>query len=51
MEAALIEQVKAEIGAGEYIFKATGSNIKFPGFMILISKMMMKKKGKGKQAS
>jgi DNA topoisomerase-1 len=35
MEAALIEQVKAEIGAGEYIFKATGSNIKFPGFMIL----------------
>ncbi|HAA34026.1 MAG TPA: type I DNA topoisomerase, partial [Firmicutes bacterium] len=35
MEAALIEQVKVEIGAGEYIFKAIGSNIKFPGFMIL----------------
>lgn len=35
MEAALIETVQVDIGAGEYLFKASGSNIKFPGFMIV----------------
>ncbi|RJX26426.1 MAG: type I DNA topoisomerase [Dethiobacter sp.] len=35
MEAALIEQVKVDIGAGEFIFKASGSSIKFPGFMVI----------------
>ncbi len=35
MESALIEQVKVDIAAGEFIFKATGSSIKFPGFMVI----------------
>lgn len=35
MEPALIEQVKVDIGAGNFIFKASGSTVKFPGFMAI----------------
>ncbi|MDO9534935.1 MAG: type I DNA topoisomerase, partial [Bacillota bacterium] len=35
MEAALFEQVKVEVSAGDYLFKASGSTIKFQGFMII----------------
>ena len=33
MKEALIEMVQVDIGADGYLFKASGSNIKFPGFM------------------
>lgn len=33
MQPALIEQVKADILGGQYLFKASGSKIIFPGFM------------------
>ncbi|NLJ56506.1 MAG: type I DNA topoisomerase [Firmicutes bacterium] len=33
MAAALIEQVRADILAGEYLFRASGSSVKFSGFM------------------
>lgn len=35
MTPALIEQVRADIKGGDYIFKASGSTIKFPGFLVL----------------
>ena len=35
MESAVLEQIRADISAGEFIFKASGSKIKFPGFMVL----------------
>ncbi len=35
MQEALIDQVSAAIGAGEYRFTAGGSAVKFPGFMAL----------------
>ena len=33
MESALFDSVTAEIGAGEYVFRATGETVKFPGFL------------------
>lgn len=33
MEAALLDTVTADIAAGEYVFRATGSVVKFPGFL------------------
>jgi len=33
MESAILDQTSADIGIGEYIFRATGSVIKFDGFM------------------
>ena len=35
MEAALLDTVKVDVKAGPYDFRATGSTIKFPGFMAL----------------
>jgi DNA topoisomerase-1 len=35
MQEALIDQVSASIAAGPYVFTASGSSIKFPGFMAL----------------
>jgi len=35
MEAALYEQVRVEVRTGDYLFKASGSAIKFQGFMIV----------------
>lgn len=35
MAAAVLEQVRVDIGAGEYWFRANGSTIKFPGFMAI----------------
>ena len=35
METALIEQIRADISVGDYIFRASGSSVKFPGFMVL----------------
>ena len=35
MASAVLEQIRADISANDYIFKASGSKIKFPGFMIL----------------
>ncbi len=35
MASALLEQVRVEITAADYLFKASGSTIKFPGFMAL----------------
>ncbi|MEW6541039.1 MAG: type I DNA topoisomerase [Bacillota bacterium] len=32
MASALLDTVRAEIAAGEYLFRATGSTVKFPGF-------------------
>ena len=49
MEAALIEQVKADIQTGDYLFKASGSSIKFPGFMIIYTEGEDEEKEKEKQ--
>jgi DNA topoisomerase-1 len=35
MQEALIDQVSAAIAAGAYVFSASGSSVKFPGFMAL----------------
>ncbi|PYG89812.1 DNA topoisomerase-1 [Ruminiclostridium sufflavum DSM 19573] len=35
MASAVYDTVNADISAGEYLFKASGSKIKFPGFMVL----------------
>ena len=35
MEAAVYDTISADIHAGEYCFKANGSKLKFPGFMVL----------------
>ncbi|MEW5786205.1 MAG: type I DNA topoisomerase, partial [Bacillota bacterium] len=35
MAAALFDQVRARIAAGEYVFKAAGSSMRFPGFLLL----------------
>lgn len=35
MEPAVYDVVTIDISAGEYIFKATGSSVKFPGFMLV----------------
>jgi len=35
MEPAVYDVVTIDIAAGDYIFKATGSSIKFPGFMLV----------------
>lgn len=49
MEAALLEQVKVEIRAGDYLFKASGSSIKFPGFMTIYIEGEDEEKEKEKQ--
>ncbi len=36
MAPATLEQVRVDIKGGEYIFKASGSTIKFPGFLALL---------------
>ena len=35
MASAVLEQIRADILANDYVFKASGSKIKFPGFMVL----------------
>ena len=35
MKQALVDQVTASIAAGPYVFRASGSSVKFPGFMAL----------------
>lgn len=35
MSSAIYDTVNADISVGEYLFKASGSKIKFPGFMVL----------------
>ncbi len=35
MSPAIIDQVRADIQAGEYLLRATGSQVKFPGFLLL----------------
>ena len=35
MSHALLEQTSIDIGAGDYIFRATGTVVKFPGFMTI----------------
>jgi DNA topoisomerase-1 len=35
MQEALVDQVSASIAAGPYVFTASGSSVKFPGFMAL----------------
>ncbi len=35
MNPAVYDQVRVNIGAGEYSFKATGSTLRFPGFLVL----------------
>ncbi len=35
MSSAVYDTVSADISAGRYIFKASGSKVKFPGFMVL----------------
>lgn len=35
MSSAVYDTVNADIAVGEYLFKASGSKIKFPGFMVL----------------
>lgn len=37
MNPAILDITKIEIGAGEYLFKATGSTIRFPGFTAVYS--------------
>ena len=36
MNPALLEQVRVDVKGGDYIFKASGSTIKFPGFLALL---------------
>ncbi len=38
MSAALLEQMKVDIEAGGYLFKANGVTVKFPGFTIIYTK-------------
>lgn len=35
MNPALFDQIRVNIGAGDYVFKATGSTLKFSGFLVL----------------
>ena len=35
MAPAIFDTLTVQIQAGDYVFRATGSNIKFPGFMVL----------------
>lgn len=35
MKPAVYDQVKVDIAAGDYLFKATGSTLRFPGFLVL----------------
>jgi DNA topoisomerase-1 len=49
MEAALIELVKVDIKAGDYLFKASGSTVKFPGFMIIYQEFENEDKEKEKE--
>ncbi len=49
MEAAIIEQVRADLQIGDYLFKASGSSIKFPGFMVLYTEGEDEEKEKEKQ--
>ena len=44
MSVALLEQVKVDINAGGYIFKAAGSTVKFPGFTIIYAEKAEKDK-------
>lgn len=46
MAAALLEQVKVDINAKGYLFKASGSTLKFPGFTILYNEKEDKEKEK-----
>ncbi|NLX91124.1 MAG: type I DNA topoisomerase [Firmicutes bacterium] len=46
MAAALLEQVKADISAGSYLFKASGSTLKFPGFTVIYNEKEDKEKEK-----
>ncbi|HHT46736.1 MAG TPA: type I DNA topoisomerase [Firmicutes bacterium] len=49
METALIEQIRADISVGDYIFRASGSSVKFPGFMVLYIEGEDEEKEKEKQ--
>ena len=49
MEAALMEQVRADLQIGDYLFKASGSSIKFPGFMVIYTEGEDEEKEKEKQ--
>ncbi len=49
MQPAIIEQVKADIKAGQYLFKASGSKIIFPGFMAVYIEGEDEEKEKEKQ--
>jgi DNA topoisomerase-1 len=49
MESATIEQVRVDISAGDYLFKANGSSIKFPGYMVLYIEGEDEEKEKEKQ--
>ena len=46
MKSALLEQVRVDIGAEEFIFKASGSTIKFPGFTVIYTEGEDKEKEK-----
>lgn len=39
MASAVLDTVRAEIAAGEYLFRATGSTVKFPGFTRVYTEM------------
>lgn len=49
MEAALWDQVKADLQLGDYLFKASGSSLKFPGFMVIYTEGEDEEKEKEKQ--
>jgi len=49
MAQALFEQVKVDIDAQGYIFKASGSTVKFPGFTVLYAEKTDKDKDKDKR--
>lgn len=49
MEAAVMEQVRADLQVGDYLFRATGSSIKFPGFMAIYTEGEDEEKEKEKQ--
>ncbi|HHU75288.1 MAG TPA: type I DNA topoisomerase [Firmicutes bacterium] len=44
MAAALFEQIRADIAAGDYLFKASGSKLKFAGFTVIYHDKMDKDK-------
>lgn len=49
MEAAIMEQVRADLQVGDYLFRANGSSIKFPGFMAIYTEGEDEEKEKEKQ--